>query len=121
MNFRHIFEAVARKGVVRGYHSSKLFPQHMVEKIKDLNVGYLAQVKALNGVGRELMEKKTLFPDDWDGYKIIENFFQIFKKINEIKFLDNGKWIESTFNKQIFQAFLSNEGVIRTFFPLGDK
>ncbi len=79
-----------------------------------------AEVRALNGMGRELTQPKTLFPNDWDGFMISEKFFEIFKNIKEIDLYQSGSgWITSELNGQEFKAFLDVSGKISTFFPKG--
>ena len=123
MNFRHLFEAVGRRGQISGYHSAKLFPQHLVRIIKKFPLRIDAEIRALNGVGRELIEEKTLFPEAWDGFKIAEQFFEIFKNIKEVDLYQSGSgWITSEpINGQEFSAFIHISGKISTFFPKGPQ
>ncbi len=80
-------------------------------------IGFKLQIRALNGAGNELIRPKTLFPFEWDGFKIAEQFFEIFRNIDKVKKVTQGCWITTCINGQNFTAFINNSQIIKTFYP----
>lgn len=119
LKFKHIYEAFGRGKKISGYHSTQFI--NLVQKRipnTTMKEGYEAVVGTHNGAGRFITDPKTMFPDNYDGYKIVDTFIEVCRNITETVIGSNNSLVVGKSSTgQLFKFVIDKKGIISTFYP----